>query len=352
MQQIHFQNRLKSARQLKGLSLRDLTTLLNNKISRQSISQYENGAMKPTRKNLLLLCEALGVSLEYFNRPTIELKEIEFRELEKIPAKERQQIEAKAADFLGRFLELEELLGVENSFENPIPNNLITTFEEVEQATIDLRKTWGLGDNKIPSIVELLEEKGIKICELSIADAFSGMVAKAGDGIYVMVLNNREEVPIDRKRFTALHELAHIILNFGEGVAKETKELYCHYFAKAMLFPKSRVKLELGGLRKHIHLGELLAIKRQYGISLQALLHRLRDLKVITEHHYTQQRKMINQKGWKKIEPGIYYGKEQSNRMMQLIYRGIAEEIISTSKAANLYGTNLATFRRLLNKVF
>ena len=46
MQPQLFPSRLKSARQLKGLSLRDLVRLLDKKISRQSISQYENGVMQ------------------------------------------------------------------------------------------------------------------------------------------------------------------------------------------------------------------------------------------------------------------------------------------------------------------
>lgn len=155
MQPHHFSNRLKSARQQADLSLRDLTTRLNNKISRQSISQYENGAMRPNHTNLLRLCEALGVSIEYFNRPVIKLTEIEFRELEKLPVKERQQIETKAADFLGRFLELEDLLGAEIRFENPLSNNLITNFEDVEKVAIELREKWGLGDSSfLPNIFQ------------------------------------------------------------------------------------------------------------------------------------------------------------------------------------------------------
>ncbi len=349
MQSQHFPIRLKSARQQAGLSLRDLTTRLNNKISRQSISQYENGAMRPSHTNLLRLCEALGVSIEYFNRPVVELTEIEFRELEKLPVKERQKIEAKAADFLGRFLELEGLLGAEVRFENPLSNNLVTNFEDVEQATIELRAKWGLGENPIPNIVELLEEKGIKVCEVIADDAFTGMAATAQVGIHIIVLNSANFISVDRKRFTALHELAHILLAFDKDI---DKELACHYFAKAMLFPKNRIAIELGNFRKKIHLGELIAIKEQYGISIQATLHRLKDLNIISDNHYKQQREMINKRGWKKIEPGKYYGKEHSHRMKQLVYRGIAEDLISTSKAASLYGMNLAEFRRMLNQAF
>ncbi len=346
----NFSSRLKSARQLRGLSLRQLCDRLDNKISRQAISQYENGRMKPSGENLLLICEVLDISPEYFNRPTIDLLEIEFRKLKKLSVKEQQQIEAQAADFFARFLELEELLGAEVHFERPILKKGILTYEEVEDAAQKVREFWKLGEDPIPNVVELLEEKGLKVCEIKANDAFSGMAAKTGSGHYVMVLNTHKEIETVRKRFTALHELGHIILDFASEVEENQKEKFCHYFAGAMLFPKSRIEKELGGFRRNIHFGELLAIKEQYGISMQALLYRLRQLGIITEHQYRMQMKMIIQRGWKKKEPGDYPGKEHSNRMIQLLCRGIAEEIISTSKAASLYGTNLANFRKILNQ--
>jgi len=341
-------NRLKSARQLRGLSLRELSTKLENKISRQLISKYENGVTAPNHKNLLLLCEALELSLDYFKRPIIAFKEIEFRDSERIPIKERKQTEAKAEEFLGRILDLENVLGADTILKKPFTNRIIKTYQDVEKIAIDLRKEWILGEGPILSVVKLLEEKGIKICEVDTFDDFSGMVARTTVGIYVMVLNKNEGVSIDRKRFTALYELAHILLHFDQGLDEKKKRFYCYYFAKAMLFPKSKVKLEFGGFRKHIPINELIIAKEQYGISIQAILHRLRDLEIITEHHYTLQRKLINEEGWKKIEPGKYYGREQPVRMKQLLLRGISEEIISITKAAELSGLSLSKFRQLL----
>ena len=342
---------------MRALSLRDLTTLLKNKISRQSISQYENGGMLPTRKNLLLLCDALNVSLDYFNRPEIKLEEIEYRKLKNLSAKERQQIEAEAADFLSRFLEVEELLGIEGDFEKPWKSFKVNSYEDVEKAAIKLREIWKLGENPIPNVVELLEDKRIKVFEIDANDAFSGMAAKAGDGKYLIVLNKNETVETPRKRFTALHELAHIILNFPENLkgskeGEKQMENYCHYFAGAMLFPKSNLEKELGITRQRIHLVELLTIKEEYGISMQAFLYRLRNLDFISEHHYRLQMKMIIQREWKKKEPNPFLGKEHSNRLLQLLYRGIAEEIISISKAANLYGMKLSKFRKITNEHF
>lgn len=348
MQAQAFPNRLKSVRQLRGLSLRGLVDKLNNKISRQSISQYENGITKPNQEKLLLLCKALDISPDYFNRPLIKLKEIEFRSLDRIPVKERQRVIAHAEEFLNHILELENLLGTDNKLEKPFTNRIIRTYKEVEKAAIDLREAWKLGESPILNVAKLLEEKGIKVCEVDAIDDFSGMVAKATEGIYVMVLNKNEEVPIDRKRFTAFYELAHILLHFDQGMEQKQKELCCYYFAKAMLFPKNKVEVEFGSFRKHIPINELIMAKEEYGISIQAILHRLRDLEIITEHHYTLQRKLINERGWKIVEPGKFYGREQPIRMKQLLLRGISEEIISHTKAAELSGLSLSKFRLLL----
>ena len=40
----------------------------------------------------------------------------------------------------------------------------------------------------------------------------------------------------DRIRFTLLHELAHLLLKFGD-VSNKQKETLCHQFSRAMLLP-------------------------------------------------------------------------------------------------------------------
>jgi predicted HTH domain antitoxin len=54
---------------------------------------------------------------------------------------------------------------------------------------------------------------------------------------------------------------------------------------------------------------------------------------------------MVNQMNWKVDEPVEYDGIEASNRFDQLIYRALAEDQISMSKAASLKNQKLAEFR-------
>lgn len=347
-----FPTKLKAARQLKGYSLREVADLLNGQISAQAISKYEKGNMLPTSPNLLLLCEALEISLEFFNRPAIVLKEIEFRKLKKLAAKEQKRIEAAAADFMARYLELEDLVQATQQFKNPILENRVTSNEEVEVVVEKLRKKWQLGETPLLNVMELLEEKGIKIFPVEAPTAFNGMAAKTiinGQQHHLMVINQNKDIQMVRKRFTILHELAHIILDIPDELKERDKELLCHYFAGAMLISPEQVKTELGGKRHSIHLKELLAIKEQYGISMAAFLYRAKHLHYISDNYCDQQMRWFSKKGWLKKEPGEFCGKESSSRMLQLVCRGIEENLISLTKAANLYGMNLAAFRRFLN---
>ena len=52
--------------------------------------------------------------------------------------------------------------------------------------------------------------------------------------------------------------------------------------------------------------------------------------------------------GWKVNEPVEYIGEEKSNRFIQLLFRALAEELISISKAAALNNQTLAEFREKL----
>lgn len=160
----------------------------------------------------------------------------------------------------------------------------------------------------------------------------------------MIVLNKSKIKSHDRKRFTALHELAHLILNL-EGHTDKQKEKYCHYFAAAMLLPEETLKKEVGNVRSKILLPELGAIKQQYGISIQAIAYRMKDLGIITESYFKQFMFFISQSDFKRDEPFPYEGQEQSRRFNQLLFRALGEELISMSKAASLNNQKLAEFR-------
>jgi Zn-dependent peptidase ImmA (M78 family)/DNA-binding XRE family transcriptional regulator len=341
-----FAERLKSARVMAGLSLQDLAEKLQNQVTRQALHKYEKGEFMPDSEMIGLLCNALGVRQDYFYRKNVvELGEIRFRKYTRYSSKEKNSLIEKAKDVLSRYLELEEILHIDSRFKPNYKKAPVRSNDQVEKVASALRQEWQLGTDPIFNLIELFEDHNIKVIEIESDDSFDGLSAWANnDQIPVIVLNKNVLKSLDRKRFTALHELAHLLMNF-EGLTDKQIEKYCNYFAAAMLLPRETIEKEVGKSRSKLLLPELGAIKKQYGISMQAIAYRLKDLGIITESYFKQFMFFINQSGFKVEEPYPYEGQEKSRRFHQLLFRALGEELISMSKAASLNNQKLAEFR-------
>lgn len=337
-----FAERLKSVRVMAGLSLQDLAEKLQNRVTRQALHKYEKGEFMPDSEMLGRLCDALGVRPDYFYRNTeVKMGEISFRKLQNFPMKERKGLEERVKDILERYLELEQILNIPTNFSLNFKDRPVKTNQHVEQIAIDLREAWKLGRAPIFNLIELLEDNKIKVIEIESADTFNGLSAWANDGtIPVIVLNNSIIKSLDGKRLTALHELARLILNL-DGHTEKQKEKFCHYFAAAMVLPSDTLEKKVGKSRTKLLLPELGAIKKQYGISMQAIAYRMKDLGVITPSYFKQFMFFINQSGFRIEEPFAYEGQEKSSRFSQLLFRALGEELISMSKAASLNNQKL-----------
>lgn len=340
-----FAERLKSARMMNGFSLQDLSDKLENRVTRQALHKYENGEVIPDSEMLNFLCIALSVRPDYFTREAlVELGEISFRKIENLPAKEQNIIIERTREVLERYIELEEIMGISEPFEQPEMISSITSIEDIEQAAKKVREGWNLCDNPIPNVLELLENKNIKMIQLEANVDFDGLQTWINEKIPVIVLNKAKLKSSDRIRFSAFHELGHLLLPL-KGVTEKLAEKYCHAFAGAMLFPKKAVIKEFGEKRTNISIQELGLVKKKYGISLQAIIYRLKELGIISAYYMSYYFKYIIQMGWKVVEPYEYEGKEESNRFDQLLFRALSEELISLSKAASLDNMKLAEFR-------
>jgi Zn-dependent peptidase ImmA (M78 family) len=289
------------------------------------------------------------LSADYFFRAsTVTLEDLRFRKLKKLPVKEQEKVTANTVDFLERYLELEDLLGVNNRVSFIPKSYRINKIEEVEHAATNLRQRWKLGEDPLPNIIEMLEENNIKVYLLNADKSFSGMSTVLKGNIGVIVLNQNKEIPLVRRRFSALHELAHLYLDLSDFVEKEAEQV-CDRFAAAMLLPASKIKEALGANRTKIVMKELYIIAGQYGISLSAIAYRAFSLGIISASYHKFFMINYNKFKTKEKEFDVYTGKENSDRFLQLLIRAVAEEVISTSKAAALNNQKLGDFREVLD---
>lgn len=341
-----FAEKLKSARIMNGLSLSELSVKIGNKVSRQALHKYEKGETIPDSETLGLLCNALNVRPDYFTcEVNIDLGAIHFRKLDKLPVKDQKSIVERTRENLSRYIELEEIVGINESFINPLKGFLINRIEDIDKMVDKLRDEWQLYDNPIQNVIELLEDHYIKVIEIEAGDEFDGLQTWIKQNtIPVIVLNTCKLKSKDRKRFSALHELGHLLLPL-EGISDNLAEKYCHTFAGALLFPHKAAVSELGKSRSKLSIHELGILKKQYGISIQALVYRAYNLGIVSENYKNYFFRYINEMGWKVEEPFALEGQEIPVRFDQILYRALSEDLLSMSKAASLKNMTFSEFR-------
>lgn len=338
--------KIHAARIMAGLSLEELSRRMGNTVSKQAISKYEQGLMRPNSNILLKLIEALNIDLDYLlGEKRVEFQKIDFRRKYKIGKKELKAIEYKSADRLYRYQTIEKLLGKQIPFVNPLGDFLVIDKEDVEEAANRLREAWDLGQWALPNVLELLEDHGVKVIEVDVSPEFDGFSTMV-DESPVVVLNRYFDNDLPRKRFTTLHEIGHLLLYFGEDVPERKREKLCHQFAGAFLLPENTFRQEIFGTRRAIALNVLLTIKENFGISLQATMARARTLELISERQFIQFRKWIKAHDYRINEPGKYVGIELPTRFENMVNTALTEHIISESKAASLLQMNIDDLHR------
>lgn len=345
-----FGQRLAQARRMRGMSLRAVAEAIGGKVSYNALHRYESGEMMPSDEVLISVADALEKPLDFFFRPfTVELRELRFRKTTGLGAKSEEAIKAQATDFFERYCEIEQILAIHSNFMDPLGEDTYSSFEEAELAAVKVRETWKLGQDPLPNVTETLEANGFKISEVEAPESFKGFAGWA-DNHPVVVLATWLNKDIPLKRFTMLHEAAHLLAASHAKLDGKPLESFCDRFASAMLIPAEVFESDFGGFRHRISLEELIDLKRRYGISIAAIIHRAKDLNLITDSTYKQFWITRNKKGWRYNEPGRYDGNEQSSRFEQLVLRATAEEEISFDKGATLLNLPLIKFQQTLSE--
>jgi Zn-dependent peptidase ImmA (M78 family)/DNA-binding XRE family transcriptional regulator len=343
-----FAIQLRAARRMANLSMAELAAAVKGKVKKQSISKYEKGMMLPSSETLIALADALKVPVDYFFKSNvIELENLAFRKKAKLKNKEYHSIVERTRDFIERYLEIESILGIKSTFNNPVSNNYITSKDEIEKAVVGLRKKWQIGLlSPVHKVIELLEINNIKIIELDVSSDFDGLSTIIRDIPIIVINKGFDNV---RKRFTVLHELAHLVFRFPEEYGPKEIEKICHYFAGAFLIPREAFIRDFSSSRSRISLFELIKMKENYGISIQAIMARAKDLGIISVSRYKEFCIKFGKSGYRKNKPGDYPVNEYSDRFDLLVYKALAEEVISFSKASALSGKSIDTLYQEFN---
>jgi Zn-dependent peptidase ImmA (M78 family)/DNA-binding XRE family transcriptional regulator len=349
-----FANRLIAARKMAGMSLQNLADKLGNIVTKQSLNKYEQGKMKPDSNLIIQLANILNVSVDYFfASPAVEvnLANVDFRKYSsRLRKSDEMAVIEKSRNILERYLELENIVNPQEVPEYFEYHEIISSDEDAENAAKQLRKQWNLGYDPIPDVVEMLEDKGYKVIEVDTSKDFDGMKAET-NGKKVIVLREENNGDVVRKRFTALHELAHHSLICQKDMQEKHKEKLCHAFASAVLYPEEMARKELNRERFHFYQKELEMIKERWGISFPAIFNRALKLGIIGDYVYTNLNIEYRSRGFHLNEPARFLSREKPVKFERLIYFALGKEIISVNDAAFYSGKSVWEFREQLQQL-
>lgn len=350
-----FAMRLKQARILKKLSMDKLVDLIGGIVTKQAISKYESAKMMPNSTVLIALSQALDVEPDYFSRPfSFDLNqfEVSFRKKSDTSVKDVNALKVQIQDQVERYLEVEEILGKSNDSIHKIKGKALSEPEQMCQLARDVRKEWNLGDDAIANVQATLESKGIKVISTEAPEGFDGVSGVVNGKDYIIVLNSRN-VSVERMRFTCFHELGHLLYNdrFSDKLTQRQKEKLCDSFANEMLLPTDAL-MKVFKPGERISTSELRRLQIIYGISIDAIMHKLLDTGIISDSKYRSYCILKSKnEALKRFVNETRYVEDITNKFETMVYAAAAKDLISTSKAASMLHSSIGTVRKHLNVI-
>jgi Zn-dependent peptidase ImmA (M78 family)/DNA-binding XRE family transcriptional regulator len=343
--------RLKAARRVAGLTQAEVGYLIG--VTNVAVSKYERGLVTPDGERLVGLSRALGVPVAQLVRQETDLRlsvaSYRWHPLKRKSRRAAEAVEAKAHDWLERYVAVEQLLDERPHITVVGLRAAVGFTRDPEEAAERLRHHWQIGGDAIESMVEVLEDNGVKVLVLPEAGPMDACSYELNEGQPAIVVSRTlpgcgGDCPGDRQRFSLAHELGHFVLDHDQSA--EGREAVAHRFAAAFLVPAEAARRELGASRSTVTTAEWALLKRKYGFSMQAWIRRSEELGILRPAAAKADFSAARSAGWEEKEP-VDVAFEEPQRMMRLALRAWAEGIVSESRAAELSGCPRDQFRRM-----
>lgn len=333
--------RLAQLRLARSLTLDALSAKMGGIVTKQALSKYEQNQAQPSPLVLTRLSAALGVKANYFlSPPQITVKFLAYRKAMSLLEREKARVKSVVTQCLEDRVRVQMLIGQTKADVLPWNQLEISSLEDTEGQASHVRALWELGASPISDVVGTFEEHQLCVLSVDADEKFDGMSALGYDTSGTVVAGaivSRRDIPGERQRLNLTHELGHLVLKVPAGIDEEDAAFR---FGSALLAPAEQLIKEVGAKRSYIHISELLILKRRFGISIQALLHRMLDLGVINDSYYRRWCIYINKTGWKKHEPDELR-REEPQWLNRNLSRLVGEGAITLDEAERILGESI-----------
>jgi Zn-dependent peptidase ImmA (M78 family)/DNA-binding XRE family transcriptional regulator len=287
---------LETARRARGLTQAELADRAG--VTQAALSRYENDLRDPDAAALENVAQALGVTVEYLHhagraRAGMAV-EVHMRRRATAPPNVWRQLEARLNVYRWHASRLFEEVSIRAESHVPAFDPLDVTPADAARL---VRAQWRMPMGPVRWLVQWLESAGCLLIAEDFGTARVGGLSQWVGDHPIVLLN--ATAPTDRQRLTLAHELGHLVLHANPAACDDV-EAEADAFAAEFLLPADVIRPSLRNLR----LGHLPDLKREYGVSMQALIERAFQLDLIAPSQRSSLYKMLSAKGWRTREPG------------------------------------------------
>lgn len=347
--------RLTQARRLAGVTKKDVAGQLG--VTPAAVGQYETGVSKPRPDLIPRLAEILRVPVTFFllGRPAhrLDASMAHFRSLRSTPKSQRERALAFAEQVWELTYALEQRIQLPLVDLPGFAGGEVHPGEELStdpaSAARELRRRWGLGDGPVTHLVRRMESHGIVVVTPPTSDPSAASVdafsTRAVRPVVVLTANRADD--IYRHRFTAAHELGHLVLH-SDATGDSRQEKEADAFAAEFLTPQSSI---LPLLPKRMDIARLAELREVWGVSLHSLVYRCRELGLISDatasRTYQRLRALDGQPGFTAESVSRFPG-EQPSLLGKAFELAAGEADLSVSQLAHELAWTNKRVRELL----
>ena len=290
-------SRIKLAREIAGLTQTELAERIGT--TQSGITSMEANLYRPSREYLHVLAKATGFGLPFFEPSLIDefpSGALLYRAKTAVSKAQRQ----RAHGLTSVAFELAVSLGAKLK---QVPITLPRLKESPEKAAQITRTALGIAPHiPIDDLMQSVERNGVLVlhipCGINGLDGFAVWAGSPYLRPVVALLGGKVGY---RVNFTLGEELGHLVLHTPLMVSLAEADHQARAFAQEFLLPQETMVEEM---RRPITLSNLAPLKPRWKVSLQMLIRRANDLKLITKNQYRYLNQQVRMNGWTELEPG------------------------------------------------
>lgn len=285
--------RLRYAREKAGLTQQEVGQ--RSGVGPSSLSEFESGKREPRLGQLLKLGQLYRRSMSFFfEEGPLPLEAVLWREKPAPPMAE--QIVAQFLRLCEQYHNLEVWCGEQAGRDLPAARGNAATYgvEEAEDLACQVRAELALGDRPGPNLLRVLEEVyGVKVFHIRF-EASGCAACSASDTFGPAILLDSNNLP-PRRNSDLAHELFHLLTwnifrkvsDQDSIVADEREETLANVFGRHLLMPTEPIRRTVNRLitEGRLTLNALYDVARQFDVSMEALLWRIKDVYGFDKQH-------------------------------------------------------------------